>query len=118
MLFDAVGAQRIPGATTAGDFLRRFDASAVRQLIEAMQASSAKAWRRRTKKERRLALIDVDGTIVETTGECKERMDISHRGRWGFGPLVVSLANSQEVISLLKASGSGTMRLSVKGWFL
>ena len=98
---DALGARRIPGATTAGDFLRRFDAAAVRQLMGAMQDSSAKVWRRRPKKERRRALIDVDGTVVETTGECKEGMNLSYTGRWGFGPLVVSLANSQEVISVV-----------------
>lgn len=98
---DAVGARRIPGATTAGDFLRRFDATSVRQLMAAMQRSSAQVWRRQPKTQRRLALIDVDGTVVETTGECKEGMNLSYTGRWGFGPLVVSLANSQEVISVV-----------------
>ena len=98
---DALGARRIPGATTAGDFLRRFDATSVRQLMAAMQRSSAQVWRRRPKRQRRLALIDVDGTVVETDGECKEGMNLSYTGRWGFGPLVVSLANSQEVISVV-----------------
>ncbi len=98
---DALGARRIPGATTAGDFLRRFGAADVRQLIAAMQRSSAKVWRRRPNKERRVALIDVDGTVVATSGECKEGMNLSYTGRWGFGPLVVSLANSQEVISMV-----------------
>lgn len=98
---DALGARRIPGATTAGDFLRRFDAASVRQLMAAMQRSSAQVWRRQPKKDRRLALIDVDGTVVSTHGECKEGMQLSYTGRWGFGPLVVSLANSQEVISVV-----------------
>lgn len=98
---DAVGARRTPGATTAGDFLRRFDCESVRDLMGAMQRTSANVWRRLPKKERNLAVIDVDGTLVETTGSCKERMDVSYQGRWGFGPLVVSLANTQEVISVV-----------------
>lgn len=95
---DAVGARRIPGASTAGDFLRRFDADSVEDLMEAMNRASANVWRGRPKSERRLATLDVDGTIVETGGECKEKMDISYDGRWGFGPLVVSLAATQEVL--------------------
>ncbi len=95
---DAVGARRIPGASTAGDFLRRFDADSVEDLMDAMNRASANVWQGRPKSERRLATLDVDGTIVETTGECKEQMDISYNGRWGFGPLVVSLAETQEVL--------------------
>lgn len=70
---DALGARRLPGATTAGDFLRRFDADQVGHLMDAMLRASANVWQRRPRSERRLARIDVDGTVVDTTGECKER---------------------------------------------
>lgn len=95
---NALGARRLPDPTTAGDFLRRFDAGKVSTLMEAINRSRSSVWRSQPRSERKLALIDVDGTIAETLGECKERMDISYDGRWGYGPLVVSLANSQEVL--------------------
>jgi len=95
---NALGARRLPDPTTAGDFLRRFDAAHVLTLMEAIQRARSAAWCGQPKAERRLAILDVDGTISETGGECKERMDISYDGRWGYGPLVVSLANSQEVL--------------------
>lgn len=95
---NALGARRLPDPTTAGDFLRRFDAEKVLTMMEAINRSRSTVWRSQPRSERRLALIDVDGTIAETLGECKERMDISYDGRWGYGPLLVSLANSQEVL--------------------
>lgn len=103
---DAVGARRIPDPTTAGDFLRRFTESSVESLLEAMQEVRRRVWRSHPKDEREVALIDVDGTIAETTGWCKEGADIAYTGQWGFGPLVVSLGNTQEVLSIVNRSAS------------
>jgi hypothetical protein len=99
-LLDALGARRIPDPTTAGDFLRRFDAAAVESLMDAVDASRSRVWRQQPQSSRRLALIDIDGTIVSTTGEHKERIDVSYDGQWGYVPLVVSLANSGEILSV------------------
>lgn len=95
---NALGAHRLPDPTTAGDFLRRFDAASVAALQEAIGRARSRVWRAQPKAERKLAILDVDGTIVETTGEHKERIDISYDGRWGYIPLLVSLANSQEIL--------------------
>ncbi len=98
---NALGARRLPDPTTSGDFLRRFDAGDARELMAAINRSRSSVWRLQPRSERRLALLDVDGTISETLGECKEGMDISYDGRWGYGPLVVSLANSREALCVV-----------------
>jgi hypothetical protein len=42
------------------------------------------------------AIIEADGSITETTGQCKQGIDISYNNKWGYHPLLLSLANTQE----------------------
>ena len=96
---DAVGSHRVPDQTTAGDFLRRFDSEEkVHELLEAINVARRRVWKRLPARDRKLALIDVDGTFATTLGECKEGMEINYKGDWGYHPLLVTLANTQEVL--------------------
>jgi len=103
---NTLACDRVPDPTTAGDFLRRFDEEQVMELMGAMNTARMKVWKKLSRKERALALIDVDGTLAPTTGECKEGMDISYKGSWGYAPLVVTLANTQEVLFVKNRSGN------------
>jgi hypothetical protein len=103
---DALGAQRIPDPTTAGDFCRRFSAADVHTLIDVFNRVRQRVWARQPASFFDLARIDMDGTLVETLGECKLGMDIAYNGIWGYHPLVVSLANTGEVLSILNRSGN------------
>jgi hypothetical protein len=103
---DALGAQRIPDPTTAGDFCRRFAAADVNTLIDVFNKVRQRVWARQSAAFFDLARIDMDGTLVETLGECKRGMDIAYNGIWGYHPLVVSLANTGEVLSVVNRSGN------------
>ncbi len=104
---DALGTQRIPDPTTAGDFCRRFVSSfQIRQLEEAINQSRLKVWAKQPREFFEQAIIDMDGHLVATDGECKKGMDISYNGTWGYHPLIVSLANTKEVLSIVNRSGN------------
>lgn len=103
---DALGTQRIPDPTTAGDFCRRFDEPAIEALQTAINETRVRVWRTQPPAFFDEAIIDADGTLAETTGQCKEGMDIAYTGVWGYHPLVVSLANTQEPLFLVNRSGN------------
>jgi Transposase DDE domain group 1 len=103
---DALGAWRIPDPTTAGDFCRRFTARDVDALQEAFNETRLKAWRQQPESFFSEALLEADGTLVETTGECKQGMDVNHKGQWGYHPLIVSLANTAEPLYVVNRSGN------------
>lgn len=103
---DALGARRIPDPTTAGDFLRRFDEENLFALMAAQNEVQLRVWKRLGRGERELARIDVDGSIAPTSGECKEGMELTFKGEWGYAPLVVSLANTREVLFTANRPGN------------
>lgn len=103
---DGLGAARTPDPTTAGDFCRRFTAATVTQLLETINAVRLGVWRRQAKGFFKQAIIDADGTLAPTYGECKEGMDISYKGQWGYHPLVISLANTGEPLYLVNRGGN------------
>lgn len=105
---DAVGAKTIPDPTTAGDFCRRFSVEHVERLQDIINEVRLKVWGQQEPEFFRQAVIDADGTIAPTTGECKEGMDISYKGVWGYHPLVVSLSNTGEPLYLCNRSGNST----------
>jgi hypothetical protein len=103
---DGLGAERIPDPTTAGDFCRRFDEAAIVQLQETVNDVRESVWDLQDESFFEQATVDVDATIAETDGECKEGMGLSYKGIWGYAPLMVSLANTREPLYLVNRSGN------------
>jgi hypothetical protein len=103
---NALGAVSIPDPTTAGDFCRRFAERDIEILMEVINCTRLRVWRRQTDSFFEEAIVEADGTMAPTTGECKEGMDISYDGVWGYHPLIVSLANTSEPLYLVNRSGN------------
>ena len=104
---DALGATAIPDPTTAGDFCRRFEGAHIERLMEAINEARLTIWARQGPDFfRRTARIDADGSLVPTTGECKEGMALTYKGLWGYHPLLVSFANTREPLFIMNRGGS------------
>jgi hypothetical protein len=103
---DALGAQRIPDPTTAGDFCRRFTRADVERLMDTFNEVRLRAWKQQPADFFDEAFIDADGTLAPTDGWCKRGVDLSYNGVWGYHPLVVSLANTAEPLFLVNRSGN------------
>ncbi|WP_437994682.1 IS1380 family transposase [Sorangium sp. So ce145] len=104
---DALGARTIPDPTTTGDFCRRFEAEQIQNLMDIVNDVRVGVWQRQSPAFfEQTARIDADGSIVATSGECKQGMDIAYNGVWGYHPLVVSLANTGEPLFIVNRSGN------------
>jgi hypothetical protein len=106
VFLDAVGARRIPDPTTAGDFCRRFTEESLYTLLDIIDDARLRVWAGQPAAFFEQAILDMDGFLVETTGQCKDGMDIAYDGTWGYHALVLSLANTSEVLSVVNRSGN------------
>ncbi len=104
---DALGTDRIPDPTTEGDFCRRFVSTYhIERLHDGIDVARLNVWDKQPDAFFEQATIDMDGHLVATTGQCKAGMDIAYDGTWGYHVLVLSLAETGEVLSLVNRSGN------------
>jgi Transposase DDE domain group 1 len=103
---DALGARRIPDPTTAGDFCRRFGERDIDALQDVYDEIRVGVWGRQPDAFFAEAVLDADGTLVATGAEHKEGVDIAYDGTWGYHPLLVSLANTGEVMRIVNRPGN------------
>ena len=114
---DAVGAKMIPSPTAAGDFMRRFTEDDVLKLMEAFNAVRPRLWRGRGRPLLGpVAYLDVDGTIAPTQGEKKVGSEMSYKGVWGYHPLIISLANTGEVLYMVNRRGNLPSHTGAAEW--
>lgn len=114
---NGLGADLIPDPTTAGDFTRRFTEADVETLMDSINSVRAKLWQGRgAELLGPITYLDVDGTIAPTYGEKKVGMDISYKGIWGYAPLIVSVANTREVLYLVNRPGNAASHKDAAKW--
>ena len=113
---NGLGAQRIPDPTTAGDFTRRFSVENITTLQECINRTRQRVWQQQPEGFLAEAFIDVDGTMAGTYGECKGGMALSYKGVWGYAPLIVSLANTREVLYLVNRPGNAVSHQDSVEW--
>jgi hypothetical protein len=114
---NALGAQLIPDPTTAGDFCRRFTNQHVVELMDRINTVRTRVWRARGRDLLGpVAFIDTDGTIAPTDGKRKDGIGLSYKGIWGYGPLLVTLANTKEVLYLINRPGNVPSHTDAAVW--
>lgn len=114
---DCLNAIRVPDPTTAGDFLRRFDEETILDLMEINNQNSQKIWRSANKgKKMELAILDIDGKLVETHGEYKEGLDITYKKFWGFSTLILTEMTTGVHLYIVNRSGNVLSQEDCKQW--
>ena len=74
--------------------------------METINTVRQRVWKQQPQGFLDEAFIDVDGTIAPTLDECKGGMALSYKGIWGYAPLIISLANTKEVLYLVNRPGN------------
>ena len=113
---NGLGAERIPDPTTAGDFTRRFGPQDIGSMQECINRARLAVWKVQPEGFLKEAFIDVDGTIAGSYGECQQGIGLSYKGIWGYAPLLVSLANTREVLYLVNRPGNAASHSESVGW--
>ncbi len=102
-----LGTDRIPDPSTAGDFLRRFGEEDIESLDGVIDQVHQNAWKQRWgRRKQKLGIIDVDSHVHHVYGHQKEGADFTYKGGFGYHPLVISIAGTQECLRLVNRSGN------------
>ena len=76
---NGIGVERIPDPTTAGDYCRRFTPTSINWLMDAFNEVRIKVWQSQPTDFLDRAIIEADGVMVETHGQCKEGVNINYK---------------------------------------
>jgi len=114
---NAVGAERIPDPTTAGDFCRRFSPEDVLRLLQAFNRVRGRVWKQQPQEFFQTAILEADGTMVETCGEHKQGIGMNYKKQWGYHPLLITLANTGEPLYVANRSGNRPSHEGAPGYF-
>lgn len=108
-MLDALGVQTLPHPTTAGDFQRRFDEAQLGELQKVfLQAGVFQLGACLPEAEKKLGIVYADGTLSPTDAECMQGIGYSWKRLWGYHPLVLSLANTNQPLWIRNRPGNAS----------
>ncbi|MDY6935699.1 MAG: hypothetical protein SVZ03_15950 [Spirochaetota bacterium] len=67
-------------------------------------------------KSRRYGIVDIDGKIQKTYGECKEGMDMSYKSIWGFSTLALTEAITGSHLYVVNRPGNNLSQEGAEEW--
>jgi hypothetical protein len=76
------------------------------RLMEVINQVRLKVWQQQPDSFFDEAVIEGDGSMVETTGECKQGIDFNYKNQLGYHTLLISLANTDEPLFIVNRSGN------------
>lgn len=87
--------------------MRRVDAKSGGHLDRAIDEFHARAWEQHYgRKKQSWGIVDVDSHVRHVYGNKKTGADFTFTGGFGFHPLVLSLAQTQECLRLVNRPGN------------
>lgn len=106
-MLDALNVETLPHPTTAGDFQRRFDESQIAELQKVfLKCGVMQLGACLPDSEKKLGIVHADGTLSPTDAECMEGIGYSYKKLWGYHPLVLSLANTNQPLWIRNRPGN------------
>ncbi len=106
-MLDALGVDALPHPTTAGDFQRRFDERRIADLQKVfLKAGVSRLAALLPDSEKKLGVVHADGTLSPTDAECMQGIGYSYKKLWGYHPLVLSLANTNQPLWIRNRPGN------------
>ena len=114
-----LGTERIPHATTTGDFLARFgedrNAVALSELREVGEDLQQQSFAMLPRVRREVATIDLDSSIHEVYGEKKEGADFAYNNTWSV--LYGTLAETGDLLIWICGKATGTPATAARTYY-
>lgn len=98
----------IPAPHTSGDFLERFTEIYTEKLRAIIQKMQDKMLRKLRKKlgDKAEIIVSIDSTVYEIFGNTIENSAMSHKGIFGYHPLLMHLHNTGEMLDIYLRPGN------------
>jgi hypothetical protein len=111
---ESVLGHRVMAPSTLGTFLRAFTFGHVRQLDSVLAETLRRAWALGAGPGAERSVVDLDSTICEVCGKDKHGAGYGYTKRFGYHPLLATLAATGELLHVRMRKGSANTQRGTK----